>query len=277
MEPRNRQCFLHMTLLAISATQPKPIARRLPYKSPPFALDRFHTITSPSAPVTRLSHLSLLNARYSCWCAMYQNEWFDQSRQINGVGYEPWGQLPQGHNIPSVPQYATAPIGIPGPAPTIATEYRFHELRQNPYDRGQLIPAGRQLPTVEFHNFPLGDALVGNTCSLVGRGTFAWPENFCTAQKMAIAFCLPDREPHNHQCTLRSAKGGPPRMERLAQAIARELQDILINKPYVWYGRVLSLDDLVLVRVEHVSKGSLQPVVAVDRTRLGATTANHSF
>ena len=50
-----------------------------------------------------------------------------------------------------------------------------------------------------------------------------------------------------------------------------------INKPYVWHGRVLSLDDLVLVRVEHVSKGSLRPVVAVDRTRLGATTANHPF
>ena len=102
----------------------------------------------------------------------------------------PAHQLPQGHNIPSVPQYATAPIGIPGPAPTIATEYRFHELRQNPYDRGQLIPAGRQLPTVHFHNFPLSDALVGNTRALVGCGTFAWPVHSRTTQKMAIVFCV---------------------------------------------------------------------------------------
>ena len=40
-----------------------------------------------------------------------------------------------------------------------------------------------------------------------------------------------------------------------------------IKKPYVWRGRVLSLDDLVLVKVNHVSKGGLQPVVAVDCMR----------
>ncbi|KAI0745306.1 hypothetical protein C8Q76DRAFT_789707 [Earliella scabrosa] len=140
----------------------------------------------------------------------------------------------------------------------------YYEVPQNRYVRGQPIPTDRHLPTIYFNNFPLGDAYADTVCALADHAKLAWPKHVKVPQKMAIVFSFPESDVHSHQYTLSGAGGRPPPLKRLTQVIAIELQKILTKAPYIkWRGRVLSLNDLVLVKVEHVSKGSLQPVIAV--------------
>ncbi|KAI0745309.1 hypothetical protein C8Q76DRAFT_789709 [Earliella scabrosa] len=144
-------------------------------------------------------------------------------------------------------------------------EHEFHELDQRRYQRGHILLEECRLPTSHFHGFSLRDAFTGNARSLRDHGRLAWPESFQTSQKYGIVFWFEDRDVYNKQVTLRTAGNKPPRLERLAQAVAVELQKLMNERPLYWEGRLLSLDDLVLMRVEHVSKGSLQPVIAVRR------------
>ncbi|KAI0731081.1 hypothetical protein C8Q76DRAFT_349001 [Earliella scabrosa] len=154
--------------------------------------------------------------------------------------------------------------------------HNLHVIPQVPYERGHRLPESSRLPTMEFYGYSLRDAIMGDTRSLVNRGEPAWPAGYKMPQKLAIAVHFEDYPLQRRQVTLTTREGNlllrrrkPPVREKLAQAIAAQVADFLnkardeYQKPLHWNGRILAMEDLVLVRVEHVSKGALQPVLAV--------------
>ncbi|KAI0745307.1 hypothetical protein C8Q76DRAFT_789708 [Earliella scabrosa] len=142
-------------------------------------------------------------------------------------------------------------------------------LQQNRYDRGQLIPEECRIPSIHYGGHSLGEALNGDTRNLANPGGLTWPASCKTPQKLAIALCFVGYTVHTHQVTLLRTCGIPPLREKLAHVIAVEVQHFLNKardvdqRPLCFHGRPLTLDDLVLLDVVHVSKGTLQPVIAV--------------
>ncbi|KAI0745278.1 hypothetical protein C8Q76DRAFT_26508 [Earliella scabrosa] len=140
------------------------------------------------------------------------------------------------------------------------------ELAQYPYSRGQII-TGSRLPAVPFNHFSLRDALQCDFNALTDPNKPAWPDDCHMPQKLAIVFCFQGYGVHTHQVTL-CYGGKPPARSKLAHTVADQLQTFTRNaqadnRPLTFNGRAITLDDLVLVKVEQASKGSLQPVIAV--------------
>ncbi|KAI0743977.1 hypothetical protein C8Q80DRAFT_872349 [Daedaleopsis nitida] len=203
--------------------------------------------------------------------------------------YEPWlEQWPSsqaifhsdflGNSVPATQLRVQPPSDLPmmanpyiPPRSTMGQDNSFYDLPQNLYTQGQMITDElNRLPTMYFGNISLAEALGGDTPSLEGRHEPAWSEHFKVAQKLAIVFCfagypLYTRQVHLARRCADSRRPQPPGRAQLAHAVAKEMDRFLTNarmngRPLQVGGREVRLNDLTLVEVKHVSKGSLQPI-----------------
>ncbi|TFK89319.1 hypothetical protein K466DRAFT_597906 [Polyporus arcularius HHB13444] len=166
----------------------------------------------------------------------------------------------------------TRPLAHDFPVSVPSQDNVYEELRQSLYDRGLTSEAFR-LPEMLFHGFGLGDALRNDFHRLADHDRGAWPANptFEVPQKLAIVFCFPGYKKHSRQVNvLRHVRGGtlPQTRSKLAHIIAEEMHTFLTRsrqsgQPLVHGNRELDVDDLVLLDIQHISKGSLQPTIGV--------------
>ncbi|KAI0743976.1 hypothetical protein C8Q80DRAFT_1122305 [Daedaleopsis nitida] len=141
-------------------------------------------------------------------------------------------------------------------------------LRQSKYTRGQPFDNEEQrIPTISFGALNMHEALEDDCASLEDRMRPAWAKELRTATKLSIVFSFDGHPtPYTHQVHILRAGGEPPERARLAGVVARELQRFMAenpDQPLRAHGRSVGFEELLLVEVEHVSKGSLQPTIGV--------------
>ncbi|KAI0335032.1 hypothetical protein GY45DRAFT_976457 [Cubamyces sp. BRFM 1775] len=117
---------------------------------------------------------------------------------------------------------------------------------------------------------PLKEAFNQDTTGLIGHDTNAFSATMRLPQKMSIVlqFCEYDSR-YSRQVNILRARSTPPTRGQLAAILAREVHRFLTGaaqagKPLQFGGRyIVGLEDLVLVDVQHVSKSTLQPTIAI--------------
>ncbi|KAI1796784.1 hypothetical protein LXA43DRAFT_575462 [Ganoderma leucocontextum] len=142
-------------------------------------------------------------------------------------------------------------------------------LEQSPY-QGGIVAVAQLAPPLVFGGLRLGSTLRDDMRGLPDHERPAFPDFVKLSQKMSVRIHVRDRLPFEHQATLLRRNNVGPTMGRLAMIIAREVNRFMdreraIRNPLTHLGRELNVDDLVLVEVRHVSRGSIQPVLGVLR------------
>ncbi|RPD53176.1 hypothetical protein L227DRAFT_568097 [Lentinus tigrinus ALCF2SS1-6] len=202
-----------------------------------------------------------------------------------------FGQLPCNHNVapsPFTPQsHVTQPTaateasgsdrGSQSSAHSFPVSFTsqgvaYQELHQTPYDRG-LTSEVCLLPEMLFGGINLGEALRHNFSGLEDQDRGAWPAsgNFNVPQKLAVVFCFSGYDKYSRQVNVLRrvrSRAHPKTRSELAEIIAAEMNTFLrlaceAGKPLSHCGRELGLDDLVLVNIQHKTRGSLQPTIGV--------------
>ncbi|TFK89293.1 hypothetical protein K466DRAFT_32468 [Polyporus arcularius HHB13444] len=157
--------------------------------------------------------------------------------------------------------------------PDAHSRYHIEVLEQTIYDRG--LSSDYRLPDIAFQAFKLRDALNDDFRSLAESESAAWPESFQIPQKLAIVLCFRGYDKHSRQVNVLrhvQARTLPPTRSKLAHIVATVMDKFLAGTrdpskhpmgPLSHRGRQLTVDDLVLIDVQHASKGSLQPTIGV--------------
>ncbi|KAI0694999.1 hypothetical protein C8T65DRAFT_744209 [Cerioporus squamosus] len=209
-----------------------------------------------------------------CHCNDIRNHNVASASHANNTGM--LSSVPQaGHTRPAEASgsfQVTQPLAQNFPISKTRQGVVYKELYQTIYDRGLTSEAFR-LPEMLFQGIGLGAALRNDFHGLADSNRGAWPANssFEVPQKLAIVFCFPGYAKYSRQVNvLRCVRTRPLPQTRskLAHIIAEEMQTFLTlahssGKPLVHSGRQLGLDDLVLLDIQHISRGSLQPTIGV--------------
>ncbi|KAI0705340.1 hypothetical protein C8Q76DRAFT_750476 [Earliella scabrosa] len=121
---------------------------------------------------------------------------------------------------------------------------------------------------VLFDWFKLRSALDSDFRALVNPDRLAFADHVRLAQKLSVRILLLGHPDYTHQVNILRTHGCPPTRAQLAVIIAREVNRFLKFKRdnhrtlyYLW--KELTLDDLVLHEVRHVSRGSIMLVLGV--------------
>ncbi|KAI0705037.1 hypothetical protein C8T65DRAFT_242673 [Cerioporus squamosus] len=158
-------------------------------------------------------------------------------------------------------------------ASDVYSGHRIEVLEQTVYARG--LTSDYHLPDIACQRIRLRDALNNDFRSLAAPECVAWPESFQTPQKLAIVLCFSGYGTHSRQVNVLrhiQAHTLPPTRSKLAHSVASVIDKFLAETrdpskypigPLSHGGRELTLDDLVLIDVQHASKGSLQPSIGV--------------
>ncbi|TBU33902.1 hypothetical protein BD311DRAFT_748199 [Dichomitus squalens] len=125
------------------------------------------------------------------------------------------------------------------------------------------------LPIMQFGCFNLQSAIDENYDTLLGAEQLAWEASINLPTKLAVVFCFPGYPLYNRQVTVLTAHRVPPTRGKMARIIAQEMRKFLdkarteYQRPVCWYGREVSLADLFLGYMQHVSRGSLQAQIGI--------------
>ncbi|PIL27733.1 hypothetical protein GSI_10886 [Ganoderma sinense ZZ0214-1] len=121
-----------------------------------------------------------------------------------------------------------------------------------------------------YHGFSLSNAYKREYRDLSDADFPAWPASIPVAAKLAIVFCFPGSPRYHRQVHIRRTDSGVLTRGKLATIVAREVQRFLgqvrragNQDPLGRCGVHLALENFVLVDVQHVSKGSLQPTIGI--------------
>ncbi|KAI1788327.1 hypothetical protein LXA43DRAFT_1097429 [Ganoderma leucocontextum] len=153
------------------------------------------------------------------------------------------------------------PAGQPGPGPSAAP---LQILPQNTYRSG----AAPVDDSVVLFNAPMSAAARGQVADATGR---AFTGELAVQEKASIRFGLQYVESSGYRPRQHNLQryGAPIMRGQLAMAIAEEVGLVLdalaaIGRPLTLpSGRRVAFDDLFLVDIRRVSRGSLQPTLAV--------------
>ncbi|TBU56839.1 hypothetical protein BD310DRAFT_822851 [Dichomitus squalens] len=120
---------------------------------------------------------------------------------------------------------------------------------------------------MQFGCFNLQSAIDENYDTLLGAEQLAWEASINLPTKLAVVFCFPGYPLYNRQVTVLTAHRVPPTRGKMARIIAQEMRKFLARteyqRPVCWYGREVSLADLFLGYMQHVSRGSLQAQIGI--------------
>ncbi|KAI1794056.1 hypothetical protein LXA43DRAFT_155001 [Ganoderma leucocontextum] len=145
-------------------------------------------------------------------------------------------------------------------------------LIQERYESGLSLNYLRAVPPIYYDDgFNLQSAFVGDFSNLPDGDQPAWTSDIRLPPKLAIVFWFPRYPIYKHQVTVLRAHNQPPTRGKLARIVAREMKRFL-DKARIEYrlplccdGQELSLSDLFLIDIEHISRGSLQSRIGTRR------------
>ncbi|OJT08810.1 hypothetical protein TRAPUB_316, partial [Trametes pubescens] len=124
-------------------------------------------------------------------------------------------------------------------------------------------------PPIQYGGCSLQRAITDETSDLVDSEAAAFGAVVSLPQKMSIILMFPGHARYSHQANILRARQTPPTRAQLATIIAREVLRFLTKAreggaPLQFGGHaILGLQDLVLMKVRHASKSSIQPVIGI--------------
>ncbi|KAI0767431.1 hypothetical protein C8Q74DRAFT_957259 [Fomes fomentarius] len=123
-------------------------------------------------------------------------------------------------------------------------------------------------PPLLFGGVSLLDALREDLHDLRDPKSAAFPMELPLGQKMSVRILVNGVEKYDRQVTILHAKNRPPTRAELAVVIAKEVQRFLDRekqncRPLKYCARDLTMNDLTLQKILHVSRSSIQPVIGV--------------
>ncbi|KAI0767441.1 hypothetical protein C8Q74DRAFT_1370227 [Fomes fomentarius] len=124
---------------------------------------------------------------------------------------------------------------------------------------------------VLYDGLSLCDLLRANTFTTLQEPNLngpAFPAEVALPQKMSVRILVEGHDKYDRQVNILCAKARPLTRAKLAVVIAKEVHRLLNretrnSRPLQYCDRELTLDDLILYNVRHVSRGSIQPTIGV--------------
>ncbi|KAL1945950.1 hypothetical protein VTO73DRAFT_1952 [Trametes versicolor] len=153
------------------------------------------------------------------------------------------------------------------PVYTSASGDQYTILPQTLYEGG--LRAARLHPVIQFYGFNLQSAFQEDVQGLVDPNGQAFQVQL--KQKMTVIFLFPGWERYSRQVHVHTANKTSHTRGKLANVIAKEMVQFMAatskeGRPLrSQEGKIVELQDLVLVDICHVSQGSLQPTIGVIR------------
>ncbi|PIL24859.1 hypothetical protein GSI_12746 [Ganoderma sinense ZZ0214-1] len=143
-------------------------------------------------------------------------------------------------------------------------------VAQTNYDCGQPFPTTTLSEPCAYEGFSLSNAIANSFCTLSNAREVAFP-GVTFGQKISVRLRLVDCPQYDHQGTVAGRVGkarSSPTRAVLANLVAREIKRFIDHQrasehPLTHLGRAITLDDLYLMTVKHVSPASIQPVIAL--------------
>ncbi|KAI1796792.1 hypothetical protein LXA43DRAFT_575930 [Ganoderma leucocontextum] len=142
-------------------------------------------------------------------------------------------------------------------------------ITQTNYDCGQPFPTTAVSQPCAYSQFRLLSANAKDFDALSSPNEVAFP-NVTFGQKISFRLRVVGRPPYDRQVNIPRAgrsKSSPARAT-LATLMAKEIKQFVDHerenrRPLMHLGRAITLDDLCLVEIRHVSRASIQPVIGL--------------